>query len=684
MSTLEQQCVHALRVLAMDAVERAKSGHPGMPMGMADVAFVLWTRHLRHNPVSPAWPNRDRFILSAGHGSMLLYALLHLSGALALEDLQSFRQWGSRTPGHPEHGHTPGVEITTGPLGQGFAAGVGMALAERWLAAHFNRPGFPIVDHYTYAIVSDGDLMEGVSHEAASLAGHLGLGRLIYLYDDNDISIDGSTDLTYTENVRLRFEAYGWQVLEIDGHDRVAIDQALSEARAALERPSLIICHTHIAYGSPGKQDSAAAHGAPLGAEEVRRTKQALGWPQEPPFYVPPEVYEYFARLRERWAAQEAEWNALFAAWRAEHPALAQDWDRAIRRELPPGWEERLPRFDEAAPMATREASGIVLNAIAPAIPWLIGGSADLSESNRTYLEGYPPVRRGDYAGRNIHYGVREHAMGAILNGLALHGGVIPYGGTFLVFSDYMRPAIRLAALMRLPVIYVFTHDSIFLGEDGPTHQPIEHLPSLRAIPNLTLIRPADAAEVAEAWKVALGWREGPVALVLTRQKVPHVTGEAARALSRGAYILREASRTPPELILVATGSEVALALQAAERLESEGVATRVVSMPSWELFAAQPSAYQETVLPEIGTRVVIEAARLLGWERFIGPRGRGVGIDHFGASAPAAVLAEQFGFTVDRVVALAREALAASGAASRPGVLAAAGGEGPAGHHPQ
>ena len=684
MSTVEQQCVDAIRVLAMDAVERAKSGHPGMPMGMADVAFVLWTRYLRHNPANPAWPNRDRFVLSAGHGSMLLYALLHLSGVLALEELQSFRQWGSRTPGHPEHGHTPGVEITTGPLGQGFAAGVGMALAERWLATYFNRPSFPIVDHYTYAIVSDGDLMEGISHEAASLAGHLGLGRLIYLYDDNDISIDGPTDLTFNEDVRKRFEAYGWQVLEIDGHDRVAIDHDLSEARAELERPSLIICHTHIAYGSPGKQDSAATHGAPLGAEEVRRTKEALGWPPEPPFYVPPEVYDYYARLRERWAAYEAKWDATFAAWRAAYPALTEDWDRAVRRELPPGWEARLPGFDEAAPMATREASGIVLNAIAPAIPWLIGGSADLSESNRTYLEGFPPVRRGDYAGRNIHYGVREHAMGAILNGLALHGGVIPYGGTFLVFSDYMRPAIRLAALMRLPVIYVFTHDRIFLGEDGPTHQPIEHLPSLRAIPNLTLIRPADAAEVAEAWKVALEWREGPVALVLTRQKVPHVTGEAARALARGAYILREASRTPPELILVATGSEVALALQAAERLEREGVATRVVSMPSWELFAAQPPDYQETVLPEIGTRIVIEAAQLLGWERFIGPRGRGIGIDHFGASAPAAVLAEQFGFTVDRVVALARETLAASGAASRPGVLAAAGGERPAEHHPE
>lgn len=448
MSEREQRCVDAIRVLAMDAVERARSGHPGMPMGMADAAFVLWTKHLRHNPANPAWPNRDRFILSAGHGSMLLYALLYLSGALTLEDLLNFRQWGSRTPGHPEYGHTPGVEITTGPLGQGFAAGVGVALAERWLAEYFNRPGYPIVDHYIYAIVSDGDLMEGVSYEAASLAGHLGLGRLIYLYDDNDISIDGPTDLTFTEDIRLRFTACGWHVLEVDGHDRTAVDQALQEARAELERPTLIICHTHIAYGSPGKQDTAAAHGAPLGPDEVRRTKQALGWPEEPPFFVPQEVFDYFASLHPKWQQFEDEWNAQFVAWRAAYPELAAAWDAAFTRTLPPGWDAALPQFTNGQQLATREASGLVLNTLAPRIPFLIGGSADLSESNRTYLEGFPPIAKGQYSGRNIHFGVREHAMGAILNGLTLHGGLIVYGGTFLVFSDYLRPALRLAALM--------------------------------------------------------------------------------------------------------------------------------------------------------------------------------------------------------------------------------------------
>ncbi len=663
MSSLEQQCVNAIRILAMDAVERARSGHPGMPMGMADAAFVLWTKHLRHNPANPAWPNRDRFILSAGHGSMLLYALLYLSGVLTLDDLQSFRQWGSRTPGHPEYGHTPGVEITTGPLGQGFGAGVGMALAERWLAEHFNRPGYSIVDHYTYAIVSDGDLMEGVSYEAASLAGHLGLGRLIYLYDDNDISIDGPTDLAFTEDVRLRFTACGWQVLEVDGHDRTAVDQALQEARAELNRPTLIICHTHIAYGSPGKQDSAAAHGAPLGPDEVRRTKHALGWPEEPPFFVPQEVLDYFASLRSTWQQFEDEWNAQFVAWRAAFPELAAEWDAAFARALPVGWDAELPTFANGQQLATREASGLVLNALAPRISFLIGGSADLSESNRTYLEGYPPITRGQYSGRNIHFGVREHAMGAILNGLTLHGGLIAYGGTFLVFSDYLRPALRLAALMRLPVIYVFTHDSIFLGEDGPTHQPIEHLAALRAIPGLTVIRPADAAETAEAWRVALNWQEGPIALVLTRQKVPTVTAGVAESLARGAYVVREAPRWPPDLLLIASGSEVALVVQAAEELAKEGVAARAISMPSWELFERQPEDYRTAVLPpEVPRRLVVEAARLLGWERYLGPYGRGHGIDRFGASAPAAVLAEQFGFTVEHVVALARQLLAMEG----------------------
>lgn len=660
MGDIEQLCVSAIRALAMDAVERAASGHPGMPMGMADAAFVLWTRHLRHNPKNPAWPDRDRFILSAGHGSMLLYALLHLSGVLSLDDIRAFRQWGSRTPGHPEYGLTPGVEMTTGPLGQGFAAGVGMAIAERWLAERFNRPGFAIVDHFTYAIVSDGDLMEGISYEAASLAGHLGLGRLIYLYDDNDISIDGPTDLAFSEDVRRRFEACGWQVLEVDGHDRTAVDQALTEARQDLERPSLVICHTHIAFGSPGKQGSAAAHGAPLGAEEVRRTKRAMGWPEEPPFYVPSEVYGYFAALGRRWAEQEADWQQRFLVWRSEFPDLAAEWDLAMSGRLPEGWENRLPRFGPDEPMATREASGRVLNALAEHIPWLVGGSADLSESNRTYLTACGPVRRGAFGGRNIHFGVREHSMGGILNGLARHGGLIPYGGTFLVFSDYMRPAIRLAALMRLPVVYVFTHDSLFVGEDGPTHQPVEHLASLRAVPNLTVIRPADAAEVVEAWRVALERRDGPVALILTRQKVPACTGEAAAGLHRGAYILREASRLPPDIILMASGSEVALALQAAELLEAQGVAARVVSMPSWELFEVQPEEYRQQVLPPgVRAKVVVEAAHPQGWEKYIGPGGRSIGVDRFGASAPYQVLAEKFGFTVERIVEVAERALA-------------------------
>lgn len=595
-----------------------------------------------------------------------------MSGAFTLEDLLNFRQWGSRTPGHPEYNHTPGVEITTGPLGQGFAAGVGMALAERWLAEHFNRPGYPIIDHDTYAIVSDGDLMEGVSYEAASLAGHLGLGRLIYLYDDNDISIDGPADLTFTEDVWLRFTACGWHVLEVDGHDRTAVDQSLQEARAELERPTLIICHTHIAYGSPGKQDTAAAHGAPLGPDEVRRTKQALGWPEEPPFFVPQEVFDYFASLRPKWQQFEDEWNAQFVAWRAGYPELAAEWDAAFARTLPPGWDAARPTFTNGQQLATREASGLVLNALAPRIPFLIGGSADLSESNRTYLEGYPPIAKERYSGRNIHFGVREHAMGAMLNKLTLHGGLIVYGGTFLVFSDYLRPALRLAALMRLPVIYVFTHDSIFLGEDGPTHQPIEHLTSLRAIPNLTDIRPADAAETVEAWRVALNWQEEPVALVLTRQKVPTVTAGVAEGLARGAYVVREAPRWPPDLLLIASGSEVALVAQAAEELAKEGIAARVISMPSWELFECQPEDYRSSVLPpEVPRRLVVETARIMGWERYLGPHGQGHGIDRFGASAPAAVLAEQFGFTVKHVIAFARELLASQTAS--PGTVALA-----------
>lgn len=654
---VERECVNAIRALTMDAVQKANSGHPGMPMGMADAAFVLWTRHLKHNPQNPTWPDRDRFVLSAGHGSMLLYSLLYLSGApgMTLEELQRFRQWGSRTPGHPEHGLTPGVEVTTGPLGQGFAAGVGMALAERVLAQRFNRDNHPVVDHYTYGIVSDGDLMEGVSSEAASLAGHLGLGKLIYLYDDNEISIDGPTDLTFTEDVRKRFEAYGWQVVEVDGHDRAAVDQALWAARAERDRPSLIICHTHIAYGSPNKQDTAAAHGEPLGAEEVLLTKEALGWPVEPPFYVPEAVFQFFKERQKVWAEYEAAWQARFEAWRKAFPELAELWDLAMERRLPAGWDQDLPQFPAGKALATRDASGEVLQVLAKRLPPLLSGSADLSLSNKTYLKAYPPIKKGDFSGRNLHFGVREHAMGGILNGLALHGGVIPVGGTFLVFSDYMRPSIRLAALMELPVIYVFTHDSLFLGEDGPTHQPVEHLAALRAMPHLTVIRPSDANEVREAWRVALAHREGPVALILTRQKVP--TLDRAQLadpsnLARGGYILAEAAKLPPDGLLIATGSEVALAVEAQKRLAEQGVAVRVVALPSFELFEAQDEAYREQVLPsEVPLRVAIEAGVVQGWERYLGPKGVFIGMKTFGASAPFTVLAEQFGFTVERVV---------------------------------
>ncbi len=663
--SVEQLCVNAIRTLTMDAVQRANSGHPGMPMGMADAAFVLWAHFLKHDPLHPSWPNRDRLILSAGHGSMLLYALLHLSGVLTLEELKQFRQWGSRTPGHPEYGVTPGVETTTGPLGQGFANGVGMAIAERWLAEHFNQPGFPVVDHYTYAIVSDGDLMEGISHEAASLAGHLGLGKLIYLYDANRISIDGPTDLTFTEDVASRFRAYGWQVLEVDGHDREAVAQAITTAQADREHPSLIICHTHIAFGSPNKQDTAAAHGAPLGEEEVRRTKENLGWPVTPPFYVPETVYAYFRERAHTWKAARTTWEELFKAYTKTHPDLAAQLHAAWTGQLPADWEEALPTFTPGAMMATRSASGNVLNAIAARLPTLIGGSADLSGSNKTYLSAYSPLQRHDFQGRNIHFGVREHAMGAILNGMALHGGVRPYGGTFLVFSDYMRPAIRMAALMALPVIFVFTHDSIFVGEDGPTHQPVEHLLALRAIPNLVVIRPADAIETAAAWRVALHRRTGPTALVLTRQKVPVIDHHALKspvAVMRGAYILAREPGNHPDLILIASGSEVALALAAWKRLIADGVQARVVSMPSWELFAEQPPAYQAEVLPStVRARVAIEAGLSLGWERYVGPEGTVISVERFGASAPYQVMAEKFGFTVDNVLTHAYRVLQAT-----------------------
>ena len=657
MSTnLDQLCINTIRTLAMDGVQKAKSGHPGMPMGAADMAYVLWVRFLQHNPTNPAWPNRDRFVLSAGHGSMLLYSLLHLTGYdLSLEELENFRQWGSRTPGHPEYGLLPGVETTTGPLGQGFANGVGMAIAERFLAATFNRPDFPIFDHYTYCIVSDGDLMEGLSHEAASLAGHLGLGKLIYLYDDNEISIEGSTDIAFTEDVPARFRAYSWQVQEVDGHAPDEIEAAIRAAQEETERPSLIVCHTHIGYGSPNKQDTAAAHGTPLGEEEVRLTKEALGWPPDAHFLISEEALAVFRQAVEQGQQAEAQWRETFEQYQAEYTKEAALLETLWAGELPAGWTDALPAFAPAdGPLATRKASGAVLNALAPVLPTLIGGSADLAPSNNTLLKDYDDFQQATPAGRNLRFGVREHTMGSILNGMALHGGVIPYGGTFLVFSDYMRPPVRLAAMMHLPVVYVWTHDSVWIGEDGPTHQPVEQLAALRAIPNLVVIRPADANETVTAWRVALERRDGPTALALTRQKLP-VLAEAAQdpaeTVARGAYVLADAPGTP-DVILVASGSEVSLALEARELLAEKGVAARMVSMPSWKLFDAQPDSYREAVLPpQVTARLAIEAGVTQGWAKYVGPAGDVIGLDRFGASAPHQVLVEKFGFTAEAVV---------------------------------
>jgi len=658
MSTdLDQLCINTLRTLAMDAVQRAGSGHPGMPMGMADAAYVLWTRFMKHDPGDPSWPNRDRFVLSAGHGSMLLYSLLHLTGYdLPLEELKSFRQLGSKTPGHPEYGLTPGVETTTGPLGQGFANGIGIAIAERFLAATFNRPEFPIFDHRTYAIVSDGDLMEGISHEAASLAGHLGLGKLVYLYDDNDISIEGSTDLAFTERVPDRFRAYGWFVQEIDGHDLQAIEQAIIAAREESDCPALIICHTHIAYGSPNKQGSAAAHGAPLGEEEVRETKERLGWPANSRFLIPDQVLDVFRQAVDHGRQVRSRWHALFDRYAEAYGDQATLLETLWAGEIPDGWQSNLPVFSpEDGPIATRKASGAVLNAIAGDLPTLVGGSADLAPSNKTMLRDYDAFQKETPAGRNLHFGVREHAMAGILNGMALHGGLIPYGGTFLVFSDYMRPSVRLAALMELAVVFVWTHDSVWIGEDGPTHQPVEHLASLRAIPHLHVIRPADAAETAVAWRVALERRDGPTGLVLTRQALPVLDRSelaAADDLVRGAYVISEAPNGCPQVIILATGSEVHLALEAQRLLAERGVEARVVSMPCWKRFEAQSAAYRYEVLPpQVTARLAVEAAAPLGWGRYVGPVGAVVGIDRFGASAPYQDLTEKFGFTAEAVV---------------------------------
>jgi transketolase len=664
-SQLDQLCINTIRMLSADGVEKAASGHPGLPMGAAAMAYVLWTRFLRHSPANPAWPDRDRFVLSAGHGSMLLYSLLHLTGYdLPLTELKNFRQWGSRTPGHPEHGLTPGVETTTGPLGQGFANGVGMAIAERHLAARFNRDGHEIVNHFTYGIVSDGDLMEGVSHEAASLAGHLGLGKLIYLYDDNRISIEGSTAIAFTEDRLKRFEAYGWQVQRVeDGNDPAAIETALQAAVADTRRPSFIAVHTHIGFGSPHKQDTAGVHGEPLGPEEMKLTKQNLGWPPQPDFYIPDEALRFFRQAVENGQTLERQWNEAFEAYRAAQPDLAAQWQRWIAGSLPEDWDAAVPVFAaDAKGVATRVASGQVLNAIAAKVPNLMGGSADLAPSTKTLISGENDFQSGSYGHRNMRFGVREHAMGSILNGMALHGGLIPYGATFLVFSDYMRPAIRLAALMHLRVIYVFTHDSIGLGEDGPTHQPVEHLAALRSIPNLTVIRPCDANETVEAWKAALANTAGPTSLVLTRQNLPVLDRSryaTAGSLQKGAYTLKDGGDAHPDVILMASGSEVAVALDASARLSERGIAARVVSMPCWEIFERQPEAYRNRVLPpEVSARVAVEAGGPQGWHRYVGLGGKVVALDHFGASAPYQMLYEKFGITAERVAQAALDLL--------------------------
>lgn len=654
-----QLCVNTLRFLAVDAVEQAGSGHPGLPLGAAPMAFVLWDRFLRHNPRNPKWFNRDRFILSAGHGSALLYALLHLTGYdLPLEELKRFRQWGSKTPGHPEYGHTPGVEATTGPLGQEFAMGVGMALAEQFLANCHNQPDFPIVNHYTYAIVSDGDLMEGVSAEAASLAGTMGLGKVIYLYDDNHISIEGDTDLAFTEDVRRRFEAYGWGVLRVgDGNDLDAIEQVIWEAQADRERPTLVIVRNHIGFGSP-KQDTAEAHGEPLGSEALRQTKQALSWPPEPKFHIPPEALARFRSAVEKGGQLEAEWEETLRAYRKTHPQLAQTLDRAMAGELPERWQEELPVFKPAdGPVATRVAGGKVMNAISQRVSTFIGGSADLGPSTKTVLVGYGDLGFGKDCGRNIHFGVREHAMGAMVNGMALHDGVIPYGATFLVFSDYMRPSVRLAALMQCHSTFIFTHDSIALGEDGPTHQPVEHLASLRAIPGLVVLRPADANETVAAWRIAVEQKR-PVALVLSRQKLPILDPECfpiAEGVPRGAYVLAEAEKGQPDVVLIGTGSEVHLVLAARDELARQGIRARVVSVPSVELFREQPPEYRAQVLPTGIPKLIVEAGVPYGWRDVVGEGSDVVGLERFGASAPGNEVLKNLGFTVDAVVSRAQ-----------------------------
>lgn len=690
--SIDEICINTIRTLSIDAVEKANSGHPGMPMGAAPMAYVLWTRHLRYDPADPEWSNRDRFVLSAGHGSALLYSLLFLTGyALTVDDLKHFRSWGSKTPGHPERGITPGVDVTTGPLGQGFGNAVGMAMTERWLAATFNRPGHEIVDHRTYVLASDGDLMEGVAAEAASLAGDLHLGRLIVLYDANQITLSATTNVTFLEDVGARFAAYGWQVQEVDGMDVAAVDAALTKARADERRPSLIVARTHIGFGSPNKVDTFQAHGEPLGKNEVKLTKRAYGWPEDAQFLVPEQAQQEFAKIRVRGTQLRADWQRMMDGYRAAHRDVARDFDRAMSGELAPQWDSKLPTFTPAdGEMATRDAGQKAIAVLAESVPNMIGGSADLDPSTRTMMkgkgdfqsgavpeEGHTPPTQGaaggawDYAGRNLHFGIREHAMTAILTGMAHHGGVVPYGATFLTFSDYMRPSIRLAALSGAHAIYVWTHDSIALGEDGPTHQPVEHIASLRAMPNMVVIRPADANETIEAWRIAMKHTGGPVGLVLTRQKLPvldRATLAPASGTARGAYVLTDATASElPELILIATGSEVSLALAAHQQLASSGVRSRVVSMPSWELFEAQPKAYRDSVLPPaVSARVSVEAASPFGWERYVGTTGAIIGVNHFGSSAPGPVVMEHYGFTVEHVVATAKSVIADNARAAR------------------
>ncbi len=674
---LDQQCINTIRFLSVDMVQKADSGHPGMPLGAAPMGYVLWTKFMKYNPLNPAWADRDRFVLSAGHGSALLYSLLYLTGyGVTLDDIKQFRQWGSKCPGHPERGHTPGVEVTTGPLGQGFANAVGMAMAEAQLAARYNREGHKIVDHRTYVIASDGDLMEGVASEAASLAGHLKLGKLIVLYDDNYVTLAAGTDITFTEDRAARFKAYGWHVQRVeDGNDITAIETAVKKAKRQTEKPSLILVRTHIGYGSP-EQDSYKAHGSPLGEKDVAATKRNLGWPEQPPFLVPEEALKHFREAQERGKRAESAWKRRWNKYAKEFPDLAAELDGRMRAQLPEGWDADIPEFPaDAKGMATRVAGGKVLSAIAPRLPALSGGSADLDPSTHTAVkglgvfspgaepdeQGVEPDETWSYAGRNLHFGVREHAMGAIANGMAAHGGFIPYTATFLIFSDYMRPPMRLAALTKSHVIFVFTHDSIALGEDGPTHQPVEQLAGLRSVPNMIVIRPADANETAVAWRVAIETKAQPVVLALSRQNVPTLDRSryaGADGLRRGAYVLKDCEGEP-RLILIGTGAEVGLCVQAAEKLNGEGVRTRVVSMPSWELFEAQDKNYRDSVLPpNVRARLAVEAGCRQGWERWVGDHGSGVGVNTFGASAPGGEMLKHYGFTVENVVEKAKALL--------------------------